>query len=226
MTDHDHTMRTQLIRACTMLHDEHLIAGSSGNVSMRDEHGKVLATPSGMSKAELGLAHLLWLTPDGRTLESTRLRPSSEIQVHLHIYQSTPDIRAVVHAHPITATALAERKNLDLCITAEGAASVGPVAQIPYIRPGTKALARLCAQATAEGATTLLLAQHGAVCIGRTLDEARFRMSSLEHVAKIWMCMHAAGTLHTLDADEVKTLRQQVNLNGSWPSHAQLFSLP
>lgn len=217
--------RAQIIQTCQALAHEGLIAGSSGNVSMRLMTDQVLATPSGAAKGELVHDALVRIDLQGRTVDDNRRRPSSEIKVHLHIYKAMREVAAVVHAHPITATALADLDGLNLCVTAEGAASLGPLAQIAYMRPGTIELAKLCARAVQDGAVTLLLGKHGAVCVGRSLDEARFRMSSLEHVAKIWLAMKAAGTLCVLNEEEVRALRQQAGLDDTWPSHARRYEL-
>ncbi len=204
-------LSAEIIKAGRTLYDEGLIVAGAGNLSSLLDDGSVLCTPAGVSKGHLTPEIMLRVNLDGEVLDKNdHARPSSELHLHLALYQASSSVGAVVHAHPPTATALSHVPGLNLCVTAEGAAILGPVAQIAYRTPGTVALGELCAEAAAKGATTFLLANHGAACVGKNLQEAMWRMSSLEHVARIWMTMHQLGSMSYLDDTEVKRLRQMM----------------
>ena len=107
-------------------------------------------------------------------------QPSSEWQVHQAIYQATPSIRAVVHAHPGKATALAIAGiALDQPLLAEALFILGPVPLIPYITPGSPALA-MALKDCFQTHQAALLANHGVFTVGETLTEAFYRMELLE----------------------------------------------
>ena len=182
-----------MMQAGRVLVAQGLIAGTAGNLSCRLDGGRVLCTPSGVPKNNLTAEMFLTLTKQGVVDVSSRhaegLRASSEVAMHLAMYEALDGAagvvsaasQAIIHAHPVHATALAALQDrLNLCITAEGAATLGPVAVIGYVRPGTAGLGALCARAVREGALTLLLRQHGAVTLGATVEDALWRMSSLE----------------------------------------------
>ena len=89
--------REELVQVCRRLYERGLIGGSDGNVSVRIASDRLLVTPSGIAKVDLGPADLVEVSPDGARLAGTR-RASSEIEVHLRIYRRRPDVMAVVHA--------------------------------------------------------------------------------------------------------------------------------
>lgn len=207
----------KILEACKRLERAGLIAGTSGNVSIRRGES-VWTTPTTRLKELLEEEDLVELTLDGEKVDPASASPSSEVAMHLEIYRAVPWATAVVHAHPITATALATScEKLDFCVTAEGAASIGPIARVAYITPGTRALALASARAIETGSRAALMRHHGAVCVGESLEEAVARMESLEHVAKIIARMKAIGDIPLLDEDEVRRLRQKVGLEFGLP---------
>ena len=207
------------MQAGRVLVAQRLIVGTAGNLSCKLDCERVLCMPSGVAKNNLTAEMFLTLARDGAIHASSRhaegVRASSESAMHLAIYDAFDGVDdalqscdAIVHAHPVRATALATvGQPLNLCVTAEGAATLGPVAIIDYVRPGTRALGALCARAVQQGARTLLLRQHGAVTIGTSIEDALWRMSALEHVASIWCEEHARGALDLLPDEEVMALR-------------------
>src|SRR5690348_10675736 len=95
--------RRDIVRVCRRLYERGLIAGPDGNVSVRLDDDRILATPSGMSKIDVNEDDLVVVNGIGEVLEGKR-PASSELRMHLRIYQQRSDVRAVVHAHPPTAT--------------------------------------------------------------------------------------------------------------------------
>src|SRR4051812_20538539 len=88
-----------IVRVCRRLYERGLIAGPDGNVSVRLPDGTILATPGGMSKVDVEARDLVLVDAGGKVLAGDRA-PSSELRMHLRVYQRRPDIQAVVHAHP------------------------------------------------------------------------------------------------------------------------------
>lgn len=186
--------RTAIVGVCQRLYRAGLIAGQDGNVSVRLDGGRVLVTPSGMSKVDLVAADLVVLALDGTRVRGRR-DPSSEVAVHLEIYRGRPDVAAVVHAHPPTATGFAVAgETFPRHVLPELDYTVGPVALVPYERPGTEALARRFRPYLA-GHDAWLMANHGAVTAGPSLRVAHQRMESLEHAARILLAAKAVGRI-------------------------------
>lgn len=197
--------RRAIVDVCHRLYDRGLIAGGEGNVSVRLGPDHLLVTPAGVSKGELRPAELLEVGDDGRLLRGEGA-PSTEIGMHLRIYRRRGDVRAVVHAHPPTATGFA--------VAGEGLASdvipelifqVGTVALVPYGMPGTDALAdRL--EPFLAGHEAFLLANHGATTVGQSLRLAHQRMESLEQSARILLTARLLGRVTPLDPADVQAL--------------------
>ena len=105
MTHEESEAREAVALVCRRLWERGLVAGQDGNVSVRLESGRILITPAGFSKVDVCPQHLVALADDG-TWDGGPLVPSSESALHLRAYARRPDIGAVVHAHPVWATAL------------------------------------------------------------------------------------------------------------------------
>lgn len=186
--------RQGIVQVCARLHGRGLIAGQDGNVSVRLGRDRILVTPAGMSKVDVRARDLVEVTLDG-AMRGKRgaLRPSSELAVHLAIYRGRPDVGAIVHAHPPTATGFAVAgETLPENVLPELVYSVGPVALVPFAPPGTQALADGFTPWLA-GHDAWLMANHGAVTAGPTLLVAHQRMESLEHAARIISTARALG---------------------------------
>lgn len=193
---------------CRRLYERGLIAGPDGNVSVRLSDGSILVTPSGMSKGIVTAEDLVVVDMEGRELEGSR-SPSSELRMHLRIYQRRPDARAVVHAHPPTATGFAVAGESFMApVLPEVILQMGAVPLVPYATPGTDALADALEPYLARH-DAVLLANHGATTLGRTLTEAHHRMESLEHAARILLAARAVGRVQELGAADVEALRSR-----------------
>jgi L-fuculose-phosphate aldolase len=195
-----------VVGICRRLYDRGLIAGSDGNVSVRLDDGTVLVTPSDASKADLDSANLVRVSIDGAVLSGGR--PSSEIRMHLRIYQRRADVRAVVHAHPPVATGFATSgQSFMTPVLPEVILTLGDVPVVPYATPGTSALADSLEPYLTAGQDAFLLANHGATTVGATLELAHRRMEGLEHAARILLVARVLGGPNELSAADVLTLR-------------------
>ncbi len=162
-----------------------LVTACDGNLSFRRDDGTIVITPSGVPKGELKPKHLLVVDLDGHVLEGTG-KASSESALHLEIYRKREDVRAIIHTHPVTATALTVAGiPFRPDIVTEGALVLGPVPTVAYAPPGSAELATACAEA-AEGADVFLMERHGAATVGQDLEQAFYRLETLETVAKMY----------------------------------------
>ena len=217
------TAREEVVRVCVALAERQLIAGQDGNVSLRTGEDRILVTPAGFAKGTVTADDLVEVSLAGVQIGG-RNRPSSELGLHLAAYAARPDVHAVVHAHPVTATAFTlVGETIPDGVLAELMLTVGPVALAPYVQPGTEQLGIALAPLLREH-DVVLLAHHGAVALGRTLREAQFAMESLEHGARMIHLARQLGRVVTLDVaacDALRVARRRAR-NDAAPGAAQL----
>ena len=197
----------EIVRVCHRLYERGLIAGAEGNVSARFDDDVILATTAGVCKGDIDETHIVALSPDGSVLDTNRT-PSTEIRMHLAIYARRPDVMAIVHAHPPTATGFAVAgESLEAPVLPELMFLIGPVPLVPYGQPGTDELPESLAPFVRDH-DAFLLANHGATTVGRSLNEALFRMESLEQGAKIILAARQLGRVNELSAGAARALRE------------------
>jgi L-fuculose-phosphate aldolase len=200
--------REAIVRVCRRLYSAGLIAGQDGNVSVRCGDGRILVTPSCMSKVDVEPDDLVVLDADGRHVAGER-RASSEVAVHLRIYARRSDVGAVVHAHPPTATGFAVAgEGLAADVLPEIILLMGSVPLVPYATPGTTALADQFEPFLA-GHEAFLMANHGATTVGPTVAIAHQRMESVEHAAKILLTARLLGRTDRLSSEQVRALEER-----------------
>ena len=192
---------------CRRLFQAGLIAGQDGNVSVRLPNGNILVSPAGLSKVDVTGDDLVELTCDGNHVAGTRAA-SSEVGMHLRIYQRRADVHAVVHAHPPTATGFGV-SGLDFMddVLPETIFHLGGVPLVPYATPGTPALADAL-DPFLPAHDAFLLANHGATTVGPSLLLAHQRMESLEHAARILLTARVLGRVNLLDPNDAAVLRE------------------
>jgi L-fuculose-phosphate aldolase len=182
---------------CRQLAERGLIAGQDGNVAVRVARDRVLVTPRGVIKALLAPSDMVLVDLAGRKWRG-RCNPTSELDLHLRILRRRPDVAAVVHAHPPTATGFAVAgQGFETFVLPELILQCGRVPVVPFGTPGTAELGDRIEPYLA-GRDAWLLANHGAVTVGATLDAAWIRMESLEHAARILFTARALGRVTEL----------------------------
>ena len=215
----DREARGEIIRACRRLYERGLIAGGEGNVSARLADGSILITPAGASKVELHETDLVVVSPTGQRVAGSG-RPSSELGMHLRIYQLRPDAGAVVHAHPPFATAFAVAgEDLMAPVLPEIVVQTGGVPLVPYATPGSPALAAAI-EPFLQRHDAFLMANHGATSLGSTISIAHQRMETLEHAARILFLARALGRVSLLtdeQRDALVSLRRPAGPNEGGP---------
>ncbi len=207
------TLVERLIAAGRRLDALGLVPARDGNLSARlpagrrDPGDRVLVTATGVRKRELTPSDIAEVTLEGRPVG--RARPSTELGMHLAIYRIRPEARAVVHAHPPVAVGFASAGlGLTECLMPEVAVALGGVPLTPYATPGTPEVEAAIAGA-ARTHDAFLLANHGAVTLGTSVDQALDRMETLEHFARIALVARLLGGPRPLGEAEVAALQAQ-----------------
>jgi L-fuculose-phosphate aldolase len=175
-----------------LLEAKGLICATDGNLSIRDGDDGIIITAAGAHKGDLAPEDLIRIDLKGNVLWGSG-QPSSESAMHTVIYGACPGVGAVVHAHPPVATAYAVSGTpLETRIMPESVLLLGEVPLVPYATPGTAELSRSLEPYLAEH-KAFLLAHHGTVTIGRSIEEAYDQMTRLEHAAKIQLLAKLLG---------------------------------
>ena len=191
-------IKDQICDVCHKMWQLGWVAANDGNVSVRLDDGTFLATPTGMSKSFITPDKLLRIDASGNILEGAEgLRPSSEIKMHMRCYEKRDDVRAVVHAHPPTATGFAvAHRPMDMYNMIEE----------PYLNEHD----------------VMLLENHGALAVGSDVITAYYRMESLELWAKITLNAILLGGSYDIDRkniDKLINLRSYYHITGKHPGY-------
>ena len=199
---------------CRRLHARNLLAAADGNVSALLEDGRIAITPSGVAKARLDPGQMAFMDPDGLVLSG---RPSTERLMHLAVYRACPEARAVVHAHPPTAIAWSlarpEMAFLPADALPELILAAGSIPVVPYARPGSAAMGEHLVPFL-PAHRLLILARHGALAWGESLEEAYNGLERLEHACQILKAAAELGGARPLPEAELEALREARSRGG------------
>ena len=205
MPAHLDTVRQDIVTICQHLYQRGFIAGTEGNVSVRATADRLWITPSGAHKGFLRPEDLLLLETSGQVCLGSG-QPSSETPMHLMIYRCRPDVQAIVHAHPPIATALTVAGyDVETALLPEAVVVLGEVPTLPYQMPTTWEFAESVGH-TMRQAEAVMLANHGSVAVGRSLQAAFNTLETVERVAQIFYIAKTLGHVHYLPAAEVQAL--------------------
>jgi L-fuculose-phosphate aldolase len=183
--------RKQVASFMRRLYNHGLTTTSGGNISLRVTEDIIVITPSATDKGrmrwkEVGIMNILGenLTPE--------LKPSIESEMHLSIYKKKKEVTAIVHAHPVFASAFTAMKcKIDTNLTAEARAILGDPLSVPYALMGTRELATLVAEKIGDS-DILLLENHGILTTGSNLLQAFDKIEVLENAAKMTLIVDMA----------------------------------
>lgn len=198
-------IKKQLVEICHRIHSKGFVAATDGNVSVRLDRNKILCTPSSLPKEKIKISDLMILSLEGEIISGKR-KPSTEIKMHLAIYKNREDVNAVIHAHPVYATAFASSKlALDVPFLPEVILSIGKVPLCKYATPSTEEVVQSILPFISE-TNLLLLQNHGVVTYGKTLDEAYYLLEKLEHTAKIFSVAMSFGGVKPLTKNQIEKI--------------------
>jgi L-fuculose-phosphate aldolase len=200
----EQTAKLDLIKICHLMYERSYVVSSDGNVSVRLDDGRVLATPTMTCKGRMKEDLIAITDLEGRALNDKRA--SSELAMHLLIYRERPDIKAVCHAHPPHGTAFAVAGlPIDQPILSEVILTLGCVPLAEYGTPSTAELTDAM-KPLVKHHNALLMANHGAVAYGADLWQAWDRLETLEHTAKIAILSRVLGGSRNLSPDAIEKL--------------------
>jgi L-fuculose-phosphate aldolase len=194
------------------LYQNGYIAAMEGNASIRVGENEVMSTPAGVCKGYLTPSMIVTCDLAGKKL-SGDLRVSTEIQMHLTVYQARPDVKSVVHAHPPKSTGFAVAGvPLDRAVLAEVVVTLGCIPLAQYGTPSTQELAD-SVDRLVRISDGILLSNHGALTVGKDIYDAYYKMEVIEHFAEISLISRQLGGERLLPRREVSRLldlRQKV----------------
>jgi L-fuculose-phosphate aldolase len=200
----EQTARREIVNIGRLLYERSYVVSSDGNVSVRLDDGRIVATPTMMCKGRMTEDSLAVTDRAGKPL--TDRKPSSELQMHLLIYEERPDVRAVCHAHPPHGTAFAVAGlAIDQPILSEVILTLGCVPLAGYGTPSTTEVTEAM-RPLVKHHNALLMANHGAVAYGTDLWQAFDRLETLEHTARIAILARILGGSQNLPNDAIEKL--------------------
>ena len=200
-----------------------MVAANDGNFSVKISENEILCTPTGVSKGFMTPDYICKVDAEGNVLEANEgFRPSSEVKMHLRVYKERPDVKAVVHAHPMYATTFA----------IAGIPLMEPIMPEAVIALGVVPLAKYGTPSTVEVPDSImpyiqeydavLLENHGALTYSDTLMNAYHKMESLEFYARLMYQSKMIGGPQILDekrVEELYEIRRNMNLSGKHPAY-------
>ena len=200
------SLRADIVEIGRRMYARGYTASNDGNISVRLDADRLLMTPKSVCKG--------FMTPDmmcvtdlaGKKISGDR-DPSSEALMHLEVYRQRPDVNAVVHAHPPTATGFAVAGiPLDRAVLAEVLTTLGSIPLAEYATPSTAELPEAVGKYI-KSHDGMLLANHGALTVGSDLYSAYYKMETIEHFAHISLVARMLGRENLISREEVTRLQ-------------------
>ncbi len=221
MLNEDETKK-QICQIGKRIYDRNMAAANDGNISVKLNDNEYLCTPTGVSKGFMTPEAICRVDKNGNLLQSNGdFRPSSEIKMHMRVYEKRPDVGAVVHAHPVFATTFAAAGiPLSQPVMSEAVLTLGCVPLAPYGTPSTTEVPDSI-EPYLECFDQVLLENHGALTWGKDLITAYHRMESVEFYAEILYRTRQLGGAKELDRENVQKLyeiRRKMQMTGRHPS--------
>jgi L-fuculose-phosphate aldolase len=197
-------LKHEIVEVGRRVYARGFVAANDGNISARIDPNRIVITPTGVSKGYMKTADMVVVDLDGQVLNGKKA--SSELPMHLAIYRNRPDVQSICHAHPPYATGFAVAGiALDRCVLPEVVVGLGGVPLVEYGTPGTDEF-YLPLLKPLQDYDAFLLANHGAVTVGRDVMNAYFKMETLEHFAHISFIARQLGNENILGEKEVTKL--------------------
>jgi L-fuculose-phosphate aldolase len=199
------SLRADIVEVGRRMYLRGYTASNDGNISARLGADRLLMTPKSVCKGFMTPDMLCITDLDGKKIEGER-DPSSEMLMHLEVYRQRPDVQAVVHAHPPTATGFAVAGiPLNRAVLAEVLTTLGAIPIADYATPSTEELPEAVRQYI-KAHDGMLLANHGALTVGGDVFSAYYKMETIEHFAHISLVARLLGGERLIAREEVTRL--------------------
>jgi L-fuculose-phosphate aldolase len=198
-------IKNELVEFGKRLYLRNHIGAAEGNLSTKLPDGRVMITPSGVNKGYMSSEDMVICDSSGKKLQGSR-KPSSEIKLHIAIYNWRPDITAICHAHPVYATAYSTaRIPLMRCILPEVVGTLGAIPLTQYAAPGSSDLPNTL-QAVIDRYDAFLLEAHGVLTLGKSVEDAFNKIETIERYANILFLADQLGPVAELPKAEIERL--------------------
>ena len=185
--------RTAIVDVGKRVYQSGYVGANDGNISCRTAGGTIVVTPTGVSKGYMTPEMMVVMKLDGTVIGPGK--PSSEVKMHLRVYERNPDVNGVIHVHPPISTAFGVLNlPMEQPMVAEGVLVTGNIPVAPYAKPGTNAVPDSITPFLADY-NGVLLERHGALTWGKDVYQALYRMEAMEHQAKIMLYAHLLSRL-------------------------------
>ena len=220
--DGERRIREQICDIGKRIYARKMVAANDGNISVKLNDHEYLCTPTGVSKGYMTPEQICKVDEKGNVIEADKgCRPSSEMKMHMKVYEARPDAGAVVHAHPVFATSFAiAGKPLSLPIVSEAILTLGCVPLAPYGTPSTAEIPDSIVPYL-EDFDSLLLESHGALTWSEDLLSAYMKMESLEYYAELMYRSRELGGPTRFTKEQIEKLveaRGKMGFKGRHPS--------
>ena len=198
-------LKKKLVEVCHKVYSKGFVAAYDGNISARSENNTVLITRSGICKGNVTVNDIIEIDLNGKII-SGKGKISTEHKIHLYAYQKRKEVSAVVHCHPVYATAFALiGEGLNRHYLPEVLLTIGKVPLCKYATPSTNQVPESL-KPHINYSWAMLLENHGAVTLGKNLDDAYFKMEKLEHAAKTILIARLAGKPRELSKKNINDI--------------------
>lgn len=197
--------KKKLVEICHKVYEKGFVAAYDGNISCRTSNNTILITRSGICKGDVTEKDIIEIDMNGKPLKSKQ-KISTENKIHLYCYKKRNDVSAVVHCHPVYATAFAlTGTGLIKHYLPEVMLTIGKVPLCKYATPSTEQVPKSL-EPHINYVWALLLENHGALTLGKTLEDAYFKMEKLEHAAKIIFLAKMIGQPRALSKKDINEI--------------------
>lgn len=227
MSNNEFQLRREIVQVGRLMYEKGFISASDGNISARLEPNRLLITPSGLHKGFLEPGELVIVDNNGQLVGSSpnrKLKPTSELPLHLEAYRQRPEINAVVHAHPPITIALSIAGiSMADCLLPEVIVFLGLIPTTEYATPSSTESVRAI-QELIINHDALVLRRHGSITVGDSPMQGFMRLETVEQNARIAFMLAQLGVRNPLPPEEVtKLLKQRADLGLSKPGDAAEF---
>ena len=201
--------KQDMLKVGVRLAEKGLLIGKGGNYSVRIGENQMLLTASGFCKSEIGEEQISLVDLDGNLLDG--LKPAADIRMHLEVYRSMPDIRAIVHSHPpvMTGFAMSNYTFGDFCMP-EAMLDIGGIEVTDFSVPTTEEVAQVVHKCIVKNpdVRALILKGHGVLCLS-PLDvmDACYKLECLEAVGQAILVTKALGGAYRMTPRELEGVR-------------------
>lgn len=199
------SVKEELVKVCQLVYKNKFVAAYDGNISIRTENNTVMITRSGICKGDVTSDDIIKTDLDGKIIGG-KGKISTENKLHFFIYKNRTDAKAVVHCHPVYATALGLiEENYLSHYFPEVLLTLGKIPVCKYATPSTSEVTDSIKEYLSDS-NAFILQNHGAVTIGNSLMDAYYKMEKLEHTAKTIFAARAIGNPRTLTDNNIRDL--------------------